>query len=187
MRMIVKDISYKKLQLAVLEGKVDLSHLNVFKSAFNTIPSLSVKIQAGIIGTSHFVQIENAQGEFFTEIFACDVLEKKDLKPLCFLPIDEITSPVKIPSSHSYEFSFQKQNFYRDTHAISKWTDEVQKENPFIFLEYDFNADIEATIYSRTILLVRTLENGSKIEIKTVHEYQEEDVIILSHSQLKLD
>ncbi len=180
--MLIKDISYKKLQLAVLEGKVDLSHLNIFKEAHNNVPAFSINIYAGIIGTSHFVQIQKIDGSIFTEIFACDVLEKKEIKPLCFLPIQEITSPLNIDASISYQFSYQQKSYQKSVEKISTWAKKTEKNQPLIFLEYHFNIDQEDSPSSRTILAINTIDDG--IRINTVHEYQEEDAIILSESKI---
>lgn len=177
--MLVKDISYKKLQLAVLEGKVDLSGLNIFREAYNNIPAFGIKIHAGIIGTSHFVQIQKADGTIFTEIFACDVLEKKEIKPLCFLPIQKITSPIRIESDCTYQFSCQNHSYQKTAKNISIWSKKEKDNQPFIFLEYHFNV-AEDCPTSRTILSIKKTTDG--IQINTVHEYQEEDAIILSES-----
>ena len=178
--MIVKDISYKKLQLAVLEGEVDLSHLNIFKEVYNNIPTFGVKVHAGIIGTSHFVQIQKTDGSLFTEIFACDVLEKNENQPLCFLPIKKITSPVEIQSSLSYRFTYQQKSYLESVNSISTWAKDEQQNQPFVFLEYHFNVANQDSPTSRTILAINTTDDG--IQINTVHEYQEEDAIIVSES-----
>ena len=178
--MIVKDISYKKLQLAVLEGEVDLSHLNIFKEAYNNVSAFGIKIHAGIIGTSHFVQIQKTDGSIFTEIFACDVLEKNEIQPLCFLPIKKITSPVNIESALSYRFTYHQKSYIESVNNISTWSKNEQENQPLVFLEYHFNVANPDCPSSRTILAIKTTNEG--IQINTVHEYQEEDAIILSES-----
>lgn len=183
---MVKDISYTKLQLAVMEGQVDLSHLNIFEETEIEIISLGLKIHAGIIGTSHFVKIEKANEFCFTEIFACDVLEEKKLKPLCFLPIQKITTPVKIQNSFvDYQFFCKQKSYAQTAQKISTWAKKEQESKPLIFLEYHFNLAQKDDPSSRTMLVIHVTDEG--LRINTIHEYQEEDTIILSESVLRFD
>ncbi len=180
--MIIKDISYKKLQLAVLEGEVDLSHLNIFKETYNNILTFGIKIHSGIIGTSHFVQIQKNDGSVFTEIFACDVLEKNEAQSLCFLPIKKINAPINIESHLSYSFSYHQKSYIESVNDITTWAKDEQENQPLVFLEYHFNVANPDCPSSRTILAITTIPDG--IEINTVHEYQEEDAIIFSKSSM---
>jgi len=53
--LLFKDISYKKLQLAVLYQAVDLESLSIFQERKTYFSEQAIHVHAGIIGTSHFV------------------------------------------------------------------------------------------------------------------------------------
>jgi len=181
--MMVKDISYKKLQLAILEGEVDFTAMNIFEESKIHVTKLGIDIHAAIIGTSHFVQIRKKDGNRLTEIFACDAIDNKGAKPLCFLPISQIDSMVKIESNLKYQFSYKFKSYQASFEEVSAWAKNERANNKQMFLEHKFDVDLGNAISSRTLLSLET--NNEGVRIQTVHEYQEEDAIILSDSLMK--
>lgn len=178
--ILFKDVSYKVLQLTVMLGNANLSSLTVFQSAKKNIADLGLTVYAGIIGTSHFVQIQNENRECFTELFACETLENQS-EPLCFLPIDELKNPVRLSENNfDYEFECKKLAYDLSVDEITNWVKKKKEKENFIFLEFDFKTPQQNRPTSRTILAIEQTENG--ISIKTVHEYQEENAIIVSES-----
>jgi hypothetical protein len=181
--ILFKDVSYKILQLTVMLGNANLSQLNIFKSAKSYIPKLGLTVYAGIIGTSHFVQIRQDNGPIFTELFACETLENQDSEPLCYLPIEALKDTVHLtPKSFDYQFECKKLPYDKTADKITTWAAEQEYNSPFIFLAFDFNTPQQELSTSRTILVIHEKENG--ITIKTVHEYQEENAIIVSESRV---
>ena len=183
--VLFKDVSYKSLQLTVMLGDIDLSNLNIFKSAKKHIKSLDLSIHAGIIGTSHFVQIKH-NGQIFTELFACETLDNRTEKPLCFLPIDALNDTVYLnPNLFEYQFNCQKLAYDKSVNEITNWSITEQENQPFIFLTFDFKTPQEQFPTSRTILSIQ--RKNKDIKIKTIHEYQEENAIIVSESKIRLE
>ena len=181
--ILFKDVSYKVLQLTVMLGNANLSQLNIFKSTKNYIPKLGLTVYAGIIGTSHFVQIKHDNGTVFTELFACETLENQTSEPLCYLPIDALTDKVNLTTqTFDYQFDCQKLSYHTTADNITAWAADLSLNAPFIFLEFDFKTPQQELPTSRTILVIHKKENG--IAIKTVHEYQEENAIIVSESSI---
>jgi hypothetical protein len=182
---LFKDVSYKVLQLTVMLGNPNLSSLTVFQSAKKNIAELGLTVYASIIGTSHFVQIQNQNGDCFTELFACETLENKS-EPLCFLPIEELKNPVRL-SKNDFDYKFQCKKLAYDLSVdeITNWAKKEKEKENFIFLEFDFKTPQQNRPTSRTILAIEQKENG--IAIKTVHEYQEENAIIVSESCWLID
>lgn len=179
--VLFKDISYQILQLTVTLGHVNLSTLSIFKETKNYIPALGLTIHAGIIGTSHFVQIAHDSGQCLTELFACETLDKEQPEPLCFLPIADLKDKVHLNTLfYNYHFQCQRHDYDKTVTAITNWANETRTNEPFIFLEFDFNTPQQELPPSRTILAIH--ENSNGIAIKTVHEYQEENAIIVSES-----
>ncbi|MEM6966016.1 MAG: DUF2617 family protein, partial [Bacteroidota bacterium] len=166
--MIIKDISYKKLQLALLEGSVDLSHLSIFQKSYNKIPTLGLSIYAGIIGTSHFVQIQQDTGNTFTEIFACDALENNQHQPLLFSSIKKIQQPVRIEHSWlDYHFEFSRKSYVTTSQWVTEWSKKIQQTQPLTYLEYHFDLKNYALPSSKTVLAIRRTTEG--ILIQTIH------------------
>jgi hypothetical protein len=182
--ILFKDVSYKILQLTVMLGNANISNLNIFQSAKHRVAELDLTIYAGIIGTSHFVQIQRDNGQYFTELFACETLENTS-KPLCFLPIDELNNTVYLnENSFDYQFQCKKLRYNETVNEITNWVKKEQKNKPFIFLTFNFKTSQQALPTSRTILAIHKTEN--RFTIKTVHEYQEENAIIVSESEVAL-
>jgi hypothetical protein len=179
--VLFKDVSYKVLQLTTMLGQVNLSALNIFQSKKKVLPKLGLTVYAGIIGTSHFVQVQMNKETIFTELFACETLENQTQKPWCFLPIDKLNNTVYLNSkSFDYQFNCKKLAYDTSVNDITDWAKTAQQNTPFIFLEFDFKTAAQSLPTSRTILVVHEKSNG--IAIKTVHEYQEENAIIVTES-----
>lgn len=183
--VLFKDVSYKVLQLTTMLGQVNLSTLNIFQSKKRMLPKLGLTVYAGIIGTSHFVQIQMNKETIFTELFACETLENQREEPLCFLPIDKLKDTVYLNSkSFDYQFNCQKLAYDISVNNITNWAKAAEQNTPFIFLEFDFKTTEQSLPTSRTILVIHEKSNG--IAIKTVHEYQEENAIIVTESVVKV-
>lgn len=183
--ILFKDVSYKVLQLTVISGATDLSGLNVFKSDKKYIPNLDLTVHAGIIGTSHFVQLQY-NDQIFTELFACETIENSISKPLCYLPIDALKDEIALHSDcFNYQFYCQKLPYHSNVNDITNWIVKQQQNESFIFLTFDFKTPEQYFPTSRTILAIQPKKNG--IDIKTIHEYQEENAIIVSDSKIHLD
>jgi len=175
-------ISYKKLQLAVLNQAVDLENLSIFQERKAYFSKRAVHLHAGIIGTSHFVQLQYADGSFFTEMFACNKLDEREVLPLCILPMEQLNNPVKIHDSQiSYHFTHKKLSYTASRNDITNWSKQAQKEAD-IFLQHHFEPTTPNTPSSRTLLSIQSTQSG--ILIETVHEYQEENTIILTESMI---
>lgn len=182
---LFEDISYKVLQLTVTSGQANLSKLNIFKETKTYISTLGLTIHAGIIGTSHFVQLTQDNGQCFTELFACETLEGEQPEPLCYLPIEALNDSVQLESQpFLYEFDCKRQDYDKTALDITNWANYENQNQPLIFLDFDFNTTQQGVPPSRTILVVHQKENG--IAIQTVHEYQEENAIIVSKSRISL-
>ncbi len=160
---------------------VRLEQLSIFQEKQGYFPEWGIHVHAGIIGTSHFVQLKYDDGTYFTEMFACDLRDDKEANPLCFLPIEKLSEPLQInrPSIH-YRFTQKRISYTESEKDITNWAQQTQASQPFIFLEYHFEIEAQDGPASRTILAIRKTKAG--IQIKTVHEYQEEDAIIVSES-----
>jgi hypothetical protein len=182
--ILFKDVSYKVLQLTVMLGDANLSDLNVFQSTKQRVAELDLTVYAGIIGTSHFVQIQMDNGQHFTELFACETLENTS-EPLCFLPIEKLENPVYLNENNfDYQFQCKKLRYDKAVNEITNWTKKEEKSKPFVFLKFNFKTLQQTLPTSRTILAIHQKENG--FAIKTVHEYQEENTIIVSESWVSL-
>jgi len=178
--LLFKDISYKKLQLAVLCQAIDVTQLSIFQEEKTYLSELDIHIHAGIIGTSHFVQLQYADRTFFTEMFACNDLKESEVQSLCLLPMEELNKPVHIQhSSANYYFTQKKRHYTTSQNDITSWSQQAQNQAD-IFLQHHFEPTTPNTPSSRTLLSIQSTKSG--ILIETVHEYQEENAIILTES-----
>jgi len=183
--ILFKDVSYKVLQLTTMLGEVNLASLNIFQSIKKKTSNLGLTVYAGIIGTSHFVQIKKNETTVFTELFACETLENPQQKLLCFLPIEQLKDTVYLDAENfNYQFDCQKLAYDTSVNDITNWAKTAQKNKPFVLLEFDFKTAEQSLPTSRTILAIH--EKTNEIAIKTVHEYQEENAIIVTESVVKV-
>lgn len=178
--MVFEDISYKKLQLALLEGEVDLSRLSIFQEQKMAIEKWGIHIHAGIIGTSHFVQIRTVDGRIFTELFACDVLTNNNTSPLYFAPIEKLPNNVEVGN---YSFEMRKESYQEKALHIAAWSE--AQVDALVNMTYHFDVTTPSLPSSRTILIINELLDDKGLRINTVHEYQEEDTIVLSESFIR--
>lgn len=175
------DISYKILQLAVLEGEVDLSQLRIFREKTVYIAELGITVQAGIIGTSHFIQVQTDSGKIFTEILACNAMNQGASKALCAAPLSELGSKNYTDNSClSYDFQYSLEKYDKQSGSYAILGDQ---QDHIIYLEYDFDSRYSDLPTAKTIIAVR--KQASSLKINTVHEYQEENTVVLSESKLK--
>jgi len=180
--LLFKDISYKKLQLAVLYQAVDLESLSIFQERKTYFSEQAIHVHAGIIGTSHFVQLQYQDSSFLTEMFACNTLEERDIQPLCLLPMEQLTNPVRVNHSQiNYHFTQKKLRYTESRNDITNWSQQAQQQAD-IFLQHHFEPTAPNTPSSRTLLSIQSTKSG--ILIETVHEYQEENAIILTESMI---
>lgn len=178
--LLFKDISYKKLQLAVLNQAVDVTQLSIFQERKTYFSEQAVHVHAGIIGTSHFVELKYADGSFFSEMFACNTLDEKEIQQLCVLPIEQLNKPVRVNHSQiNYHFTQKKLSYTKSRNDITNWSQQAQQQAD-IFLQHHFEPTAPNTPSSRTLLSIQSTQSG--ILIETVHEYQEENAIILTES-----
>lgn len=180
--LLFKDISYKKLQLAVLQEAVDVRQLSIFQERKAYFSEQAVHVHAGIIGTSHFVQLQYADGSFFSEMFACNDLKASEVQSLCLLPMEQLNEAVKIHHAQiNYHFTQKKLPYTTSRNDITNWSQQAQ-EQADIFLEHHFEPTAPNTPSSLTLLSIQSTQSG--ILIETVHEYQEENAIILTKSMI---
>ncbi len=180
--LLFKDISYKKLQLAVFQQAVDVTQLSIFQEQKSYFSEQAVHVHAGIIGTSHFVQLQFEDGSFFSEMFACNTLDESKVQSLCILPMEQLNKPVQVHhSSINYHFTQKKLRYTESRNDITHWSQQAQQEAD-IFLQHHFEPTAPNTPSSRTLLSIQSTQSG--ILIETVHEYQEENAIILTESMI---
>jgi len=180
--LLFKDISYRKLQLAVLNQAVDVAQLSIFQERKAYFSEQAVHVHAGIIGTSHFVQVQYVDGSFLTEMFACNTLDEREVQSLCLLPMEQLNNPISINNSQvNYHFTQKKLRYTASRNDITNWSQQAQKQAD-IFLQHHFEPTTPNTPSSRTLLSIQSNQSG--ILIETVHEYQEENAIILTKSKI---
>ena len=179
------DISYKDLKLAVIQGEVDLSSLLIFEEQEIYISELNLKIHAGIIGTSHFFQMESSSGSKFTEILACNADEVRTDNSMYLDAIQDIKKAVsKSGIFGQYAFEYELISFSDSKQRVQNWTQDKSIEKQLFSLEYEFDMEDINLPSSKTILSV--FQQGKGILVRTVHEYQEENTTVLSQSILTL-
>lgn len=183
MQTLAVDISHKELQLALLEGEVDLSQLVIFQEKKVELKDLGIKIHAGIIGTSHFIQFTTQDGVKFTEILACNAHEPSSINALFLSPIEKVDSSINIKNKlFNYSFDYSLESYQLESKNISVWSENQKSEENLIHLEFEFNISSVDLPPSKTIISAKRENND--ILIQTFHEYQEEDTIVFSESKL---
>lgn len=165
-----------------MQGDVDVSRLSIFQEQHLVLAEWGVHIHAGIIGTSHFVQVKHADGRIFTELFACDVLANENNTPLYFAPIEELPSQIAL---EQYSFKNTLKRYDLEASNITNWIN--NQDQALINMTFHFEAATPDLPSSRTVLVVNKLAAAKGIQINTIHEYQEENAIVLSESVLYLD
>lgn len=189
--MIYKNQSCHDLELNIIKGSFDSSNFEILSS--NTIMTPLGKLEAAIIGGSHYFQLYNHKNQLlFTEVLACYEFNKlahqkryqyKDFKQLQNIDL-------KFDSIHYQTKIWQQQweedliNGYCHPHKITK-EDQASTHFNLVFTFPD--ADNYSDAYnnsSESITSISVSNLNTAIEIKTLHSYPNEKKIVLSHTHL---
>jgi len=183
--MVFIDQSATNLQLAIYDGDVDLSPLNIIKEAQQQIsPTLSFRL--GIIGASHFIKIQHGS-HFFTEVFACT-----DLQAFQANKLNPSTGELKnfsLERTNGLQYEFQHQfHSLKDQDLISQQLNrEVsQLSSKGVHLSFIFPKSVASPFTARTITVADINEDLSLIKTFTIHEYPQEDIIVTNRSRFSL-
>ena len=184
--MVFIDQSATHLQLAIYDGDVDLSPLNIIKEAHQQIsPTLSFRL--GIIGASHFLKIQYGQ-DFFTEIFACTDLEAFQANKLYPDSTKELKN-LSIEKANGLQYEFQHQfHSLNEQDLINKELDKAisRLSSKGIHLSFTFPQADNNTLVARTITVADVNEDLSTIQSFTIHEYPQEGIIVTNQSRFSL-
>ena len=181
--MVFIDQSATHLQLAIYDGDVDLSPLNIIKEAHQQVSS-SLSLHMGIIGASHFIKIQHGS-HFFTEVFACTDLKAFQSSKLYPDSTKELKN-LSIERANGLQYEFQHQfHSINDQALIYKELDTAinQLSSKGIHLSFTFPQSNDKELVARTITVADVNENHSTIQSFTIHEYPQEGIIVTNRSR----
>lgn len=185
MQSVAADISFKELKLALFRDKINFSQFTIFQEKTWTITGTAFQVHAGIIGTSHFVEILHKGTSIFTEVLACNAEQGNADSAILLTNINAINNTILDNSAtinYQIDFKLKKYNPYHT--EITNWRVTQKNLQKGIYMEHFFNENNPALPPSRTLLSITT--NQDTIAINTVHEYQEENTIVLTNSNISL-
>lgn len=181
--MVFIDQSATNLQLALYDGDVDLSPLNIITESSQQL-SPTRSLQMGIIGASHFIKIQYG-AYFFTEIFACTDLSTyhssklypNSTKKLKNLSIER-TNGLLYDFQHQFHPLKEQELIYKE---LTQSIDRLSAKG--IHLSFTFPKAQNNDLVARTITVADVSEDLSTIQSFTIHEYPQEEIIVTNRSQ----
>jgi len=178
------DQSARDLQFYLLTGTVDVSHLTVLCEYYMNWGSTRVRF--GILGASHFVTVDTADGCTLNEIFACTKLDT-DRPTLMSGPLGTLSSSVRsCIGAIRYEFYPSLVSWDEGEALLNEIADLIHtadKPNQK-GLSFDFPCHETDTRVPRTLVLVETVD--TRLITRTVHSYPSEDEIVFTTSIVDL-
>ncbi len=179
---LIKDVSYKALNIAIYTDEVNLDSLHIFRSSQWSSRDGEITIHAAIIGTSHFVQIRKNNG-VFTEILSCDADQNLGGKNVYFNALSELKQN-DFSFNNNYQFKHEITSIKDESILIdNKWKD-LEQKSPLIHMDYAFET-MDALPLAETKISIHM--EGETVVVYTLHEYQEENKAVWSKSKYSLE
>ena len=144
-----------------------------------------IRVVANVIGGSHLVTFY-VQGKELHEVFACQNVDVEiEGRRSFYGPLREVLGNTKLEISGMgrYEFSSELKSLGGRVFTPENIEQESAPWN--IRLDYKFPSDGSGVV-PETIVLVRFEEAESIIRVRTAHSYPNEDILVLSHTNLVL-
>ena len=180
-RLKYSEQSARDLRLSVIEGEVDLSQFQIFKTEFLR-SSPEVAMRAMIIGTSHAVCFQVADLRL-NEIFAC---REVSTPYRCAFSgqLSEVRDSVRINLDHdlTYLFHASAKSWSEGSAEISRMEMESVDSGGFC-LSYDFPQG-GTREPATTVVAGFVDETAASLVIRTAHSYPNEGTIVISNSEL---
>ncbi|MCP4294033.1 MAG: DUF2617 family protein [Proteobacteria bacterium] len=178
-----QDQSAHKLKLTVVVDDIDLSQFRIVKEGW--LENDTLIVQAGIIGTSHFVKLNHDKGVIY-EVLSCSGVEcsgKKLFNSSLSSMIEASPQEIRNETIH-YAFQHRIESWNEGRHLMDKIENEcLDLETNRISLVHDF-ASIDENDPPKT-LLVAQLERD-ELQLKTVHGYPNEGFIVFTNSRITI-
>lgn len=175
------------LRFTFLEGALDKSTLHILEGG-----SLSgkISIEAAVIGASHFVSYTIDGKDVLNEVFAC--MELNPSAKAHYGPLREIPEAVDLSfPSLGVQYSFvplvkrseeARAQLQKIEHKIAKIN--AAKSEHHLGLRFDFPANKEGRIPKTLVWVQQSSE--SEVIVETVHSYPNEDLVVLTRSNMHL-
>lgn len=184
-----KDQSASDLRLSLLEGPLDTNQFMILQA--DTIYVGGVKVETGIIGTSHFVRLDFGD-RCFSEVLACTPVRAHQAKSFFYGTLRELRYgeiSLAFATRFSYRLqvnvSLDEQNNIRLLSSMEQLVKEAQDLKLRIGLGFEFpikDSIMVHALYSPQTLIWVNGEEAEVIYIKTAHAYPNERSVVLTET-----
>lgn len=175
----MEDYSFSALRLGLfIDQDIDSSQFRCMKHARSSWQDLNIEMESKIIGSSHCLQWKHGGETLFTEVLACvDTNSSDNYRDLAAVhQAIEIEHP-----TFDYRFTHKLRAYDKFYTRIERWR-QIQEQEADVFLCYQFDSP-QIDKFARTIISLR--RNEQQMHIQTVHEYPEENMMVLTNSDLR--
>ncbi len=187
MKPIYIDQSANELRLNLIEGYLDKKILNVLIE--DNLTLCDIKIEAGIIGASHFVSLDINDTKL-SEVFAC--LELSNAGNQCIInkvSLNKDSIKYFKKNLYCYEFSSNildwNSNSSKEYIDFEKRVEKASNECKQLGLSYIFPSKTNNKFLAKTELIIYS--NNNEIIIETLHAYPNEDKLVFTESKIRRD
>ena len=193
-----RDQSAADLRLHVVEGEIDTRHFSVFESTTRTVGR--IRVEAGIIGASHFVEcvqavgIEGTRRRALTEVFACEAVADKHLVYAADLAALPRPLSLRLDSGVAYRFEHRVTNIDSSARELDDLRSKIKTASGADTLGLSRAFPGVAGQAAETLVWVRVGADGPSsshshsisLSIETAHCYPNEAAVVLSRSAIVL-
>ncbi len=178
-----QDQSAHKLKLTVVDDDIDLSQFRIVKEGW--LENDALIVQSGIIGTSHFVKLNYDKGVIY-EVLSCSGVECSGKKLFNSSLSSMIETSHQEIRNETIQYTFQHriETWNEGRHLMDKIEIEcLDLETNRISLTHEF-ASIDDKGSPKTLLIAQLEREG--LQLKTVHGYPNEGLIVFTNSNITI-
>jgi hypothetical protein len=179
------DQSADLLRFYLIHGMVDVEALTVLKQTSFFWSGL--RVEAGILGASHYLRIDEEGHQPLFEIFACAEL-KEAVSLVTSGPLANIKSNI-VSKVGSLEYSFVPQRMpwregARQLEVLLEDASSAKAEDNSFSLHFEFPSDVPNPVH-KPITVLRGNYRHSRCLVRSAHCYPNEETIVFTTTVIK--
>ena len=175
------DQSANALNLNLIEGRIDESQFDIL--AEDSIEDLGIRLDAHIIGGSHFLII-HVGDRCVSEVFACTEIET-DLPRLYCGPLGSITKKIECLIFNNLRYVFRADIHDFDPINICDIKGDYESRYPkHVLLTFEFPKANRTEVHNPATIVLAGM-NSTLIDVSTIHSYPNENKIVATTSRFQ--
>jgi hypothetical protein len=175
------DTSHNKLGLFLGHKDIDITKFNVIKStpkdfiSVSSVPPVSIFIEVGILGASHYVKFKHNQ-DVFCEVFSCAPIVEQGR----YYSIKNLLKQKETIYENIFEndlYTFNADVVFLDENK-EKYNSFLIPESQKLVLSHVFPGPATSVYKAYTVIKL------SGLTIETMHVYPEENIVVFTKSNI---